>query len=111
VWDILGGHCESAETPADTLGREIQEELGVTASAYEEVAVLDEPRPAEHGEARYHVFVVTAWTGGEPRLTGAEHSELRWVSLDEALALPLAHPDYGALFRSVLGESVSAGAS
>jgi len=57
----------------------------------------------KHGDARYHVFVVTSWGGGEPRLLGAEHSELRWVNLAHALALPLAHPGYGNLFRAVLG--------
>jgi 8-oxo-dGTP pyrophosphatase MutT (NUDIX family) len=107
VWDIVGGHCEGEETPADTLVRELEEEIGVTARAYEEVAVLEEPRPAEHGEARYHVFVVTEWDGDEPRLASSEHSELRWVGLDEALALPLAHPAYGALFRVVLERSAA----
>ena len=103
VWDVIGGHCEGDETPAETLLRELEEEIGVTPSAFEEIAVLDEPRPAEHGEARYHLFIVTAWGGGEPRPRGAEHSEVRWLDLDDALALRLAHPEYSALFRSVLG--------
>jgi 8-oxo-dGTP diphosphatase len=103
VWDVIGGHCEGDETPAETLVRELEEEIGVKPSALEEITVLDEPRPAEHGEARYHMFIVTAWGGGEPRLRDAEHSEVRWLDLGEALALPLAHPEYGARFRSVLG--------
>jgi hypothetical protein len=37
-----------------------------------------------------------------PRLRNAEHSELRWMTLDEALTLPLAHPDYVRLFPAVL---------
>ena len=102
VWDILGGHCEGGETPADTLVRELEEELGVKARAFEEIAVLGEPQPVEYGEAKYHVFLVTAWDGGEPRLLGAEHSELRWMKLDEALAVPLAHPEYGGLLRAVV---------
>jgi 8-oxo-dGTP pyrophosphatase MutT (NUDIX family) len=53
------------------------------------------------------VFVVTAWGGGEPRLLGSEHSDLRWVNLDEALLLPLAHPAYDELFRRVLRRSDS----
>jgi 8-oxo-dGTP diphosphatase len=102
VWDIIGGHCEANETPAETLVRELQEEVGIRPRTFEEIAVLDEPRPAEHGEAMYHVFSVTAWDGAEPRLLGSEHSELRWLRLDEALSLPLAHPGYGAMFRDVL---------
>jgi 8-oxo-dGTP diphosphatase len=103
VWDVIGGHCEGDETPAEALVRELGEEIGVKPSAFEEIAVLDEPRPAEHGEARYHIFIVTAWGGGQPRLRGSEHSDVRWLGLDDALALPLAHPGYSALFRSVLG--------
>ncbi len=103
VWDVIGGHCEGDETPAETVVRELGEEIGVKPSAFEEIAVLDEPHPAEHGEARYHLFIVTAWGGGEPRRRGSEHSEVRWLGLDDAVALPLAHPEYSALFRSVLG--------
>jgi 8-oxo-dGTP diphosphatase len=84
------------------LVRELAEEIGIKPSAFEEIAVLEEPRPAEHGEAQYQVFIVTAWDGGEPHLLGSEHSELRWLSLASALALPLAHPGYGDLFRAIL---------
>src|SRR6185503_2046650 len=78
VWDIIGGHCERGETPAETLVREFEEEINITPRSFHEVAVLDEPCPVKHVEAQYHVFVVTAWDGAE-RLLGAEHSELRWV--------------------------------
>ncbi len=101
VWDVVGGHCAGKETPTDALLRELEEELGVKALAFEEIATLEEPQPAENGEANYHIFAVTAWTG-EPRLLNAEHSELRWLSLDQALVLSLAHPRYGQLFRAVL---------
>src|SRR5437868_3465803 len=89
------------EVPTDALVRELEEEIGVKALAFEEIGTLEEPQPAENGEANYHIFAVTAWTG-EPRLLNAEHSELRWLSLDQALVLPLAHPRYGQLFRAVL---------
>ena len=72
------------------------------ARAFEEIAVLGEPQSIEYGEAKYHVFLVTAWDGGEPRLLGAEHAELRWMKLDQALAVPLAHPEYGGLLRGVV---------
>jgi 8-oxo-dGTP pyrophosphatase MutT (NUDIX family) len=101
VWDVPGGHCNENEAPAATLVRELHEELGIAAQVFEEVAVLGEPRPAEHGEARYHMFVVRGWKG-DPQVQGSEHSELRWVSLDEARSLPLAHPEYLQLFRVAL---------
>ena len=101
VWDVVGGHSEAGEKPAETLARELAEELGIEPLAFEHVDVLDEPRPDKYGDARYHIFVVTAWSG-VPRLRNAEHSELRWLTLDEALTLPLAHPDYVRLFPAVL---------
>ena len=100
VWDVIGGHCETGETPANALIRELREEIGVEARAVEEIAVLDEPHPEAHGEARYHIFLVTAWDG-EPQLRNREHSELRWFEIDRASDVPLAHPDYRALFRVV----------
>jgi hypothetical protein len=39
----------------------VQEEIGVSPRTFEEIAVLAEPRQAEHGEARYHIFLVTGW--------------------------------------------------
>jgi len=103
VWDVVGGHCEGGEAPGDALVREVQEEIGVKPRTFKEIAILPEPDPAEYGEAQYHIFLVTAWDGGEPRLMGSEHSELRWVSLECALALRLAHPGYGKLFTATLG--------
>ena len=100
VWDVIGGHCETGEAPADALVRELREEIGVNARAMREIAVLGEPHPAAHGEARYHVFLVTAWDG-EPQRRNREHSELRWFDIEQARDVPLAHPDYSALFRTL----------
>ena len=62
MWDVLGGHCEADETPAATLVRELREEIGVTARAFEQIAVLGEPDPAAHGEARELMWAPYAWT-------------------------------------------------
>jgi 8-oxo-dGTP diphosphatase len=109
VWDVVGGHCETNEAPADALIRELREEIGVEALAVEQIAIFGDPEPATHGEARYHMFVVTAWSG-EPELRNAEHSELRWVGATEAGTLPLAHPDYPGLFREAIRRAQAAGA-
>jgi len=87
--------------PAETLVRELQEEIGVQVLAFEEIAVLGEPQPASHGEAQYHMFLVTAWDG-DPRLLDSEHSELRWLDLDLNARLPLAHPGYRGFFSVAL---------
>ena len=109
VWDVVGGHREGGEAPGDALVREVQEEIGVKPRTFKEIAILAEPNPAEHGEARYHIFLVTAWDDGEPRPRGSEHSELRWVSVEDALVLPLAHPGYGKLFTATFGHGDKVG--
>jgi 8-oxo-dGTP diphosphatase len=101
VWDVIGGHCETTEAPSEALIRELREEIGVNAVAFEEIAVLAEPEPATHGAARYHMFIVTVWDG-EPELRNREHSELRWVGADEVGNLSLAHPEYPGLFRKAI---------
>ncbi|HEY9347920.1 MAG TPA: NUDIX domain-containing protein [Inquilinus sp.] len=101
-WDVLGGHLEAGETPEQALVREVQEEAGVTPLRHRLVATLPDLDPVRNGEARYHVFVVTGWTGGEPRMLGDEHSELRWIPIEEAVRLPdLAIDAYRDIFRSL----------
>jgi ADP-ribose pyrophosphatase YjhB (NUDIX family) len=101
VCAVLGGHCEGSETPVGALLRELAEEMGVVRLPLDDVAVQGEPKPAVNGEARCHVFTVTAWAD-EPRLLGSEHAEMRRVTLGKAMALPPAHPGYGDLFSKVL---------
>ncbi len=103
VWDTIGGHREDGETLAQTLLREFEEEIAVTPTAFDVAAVLDEPDPDRYGARRYHVYVVSGWRGPGPTMLGAEHSELRWLPIDEALGLglELAHPGYRDILRKL----------
>ena len=103
VWDVFGGHVEGKETLEETLIRELREELDITPTAFEFLATYPEPDPRTNGSHLYHFFKVTMWTGPGPRLCGAEHTEIRWHTLDEALALNLAAREYMALFREHVG--------
>ncbi len=94
AWDMIGGHQEKGEALDDTLRRELEEEIGVTPTEFREIAVLAERSPEVHGERAYHVFAVTAWRGPGPAMRDNEHSEIGWFTVDEALALDLAHPGY-----------------
>ncbi len=81
-WDVPGGHRKEDETALATLVRELREELGVTPiDANPLVDVID-------GCIVQHLFLVTRWSGGEPRVLGEEHVRLTWFSYREAIALP-----------------------
>ena len=99
VWDLIGGHCETGESPVQTLVRELEEELGIIPTTFQEVDILAEPDTETHGDYRYHVYLVTAWNGVPHNRQPQEHSELQWFSLEDALGLDVAHPHYPELFK------------
>ena len=101
AWDVFGGHQEDGETIAETLVRELAEELDVTPLDYIELAMLDEPKPETNGARAYHVFAVTAWRGPGPTMLGDEHSEIAWFTIDQALALDLALAGYKPLLAGL----------
>jgi 8-oxo-dGTP pyrophosphatase MutT (NUDIX family) len=87
LWDAIGGHLEPGESIETALVRELNEELGVTPTAYRLIGSFPEPRPDLYGEALHHVFAVTAWSGGPPSNACDEHSQIRWFTEDQVLAL------------------------
>jgi len=87
LWDAIGGHVEPGESIEAALVRELNEEIGVTPTDFRLLGSFPEPRPDLYGEALHHVFAVTAWTGGHPSNVCDEHSEIRWFTLDQVLAL------------------------
>lgn len=107
VWDMPGGHVEAGESPEQALLRELDEELGVLATAWRELAVLRAPAMSEEGAEgiRMHVFVVSAWRGEPRNLQPEEHDAVAWFTRDDLPGLTLAHPGYSALFQDVLGAS------
>lgn len=95
-WDVIGGKVEQGELIERTLVRELTEEVGIVPQVVTpfETLVDDNGR----GPARYHIFVVHMWSGGEPSLANHEHTELRWFTSSEARDLPdLALPEYPAM--------------
>ena len=65
---------------------------------------MAETNPSRHGEGQYHIFVVTDCEG-EPSLSNAEHSELRWLRMEQAQALALPGPIYCSLLQTALQHS------
>lgn len=88
-WDLVGGHVEPGESPADAVRRECREEIAVEITAWVPVDVhLDAP------DLLAHAFLVTQWTGQPMNAAPEEHDQLGWFSSGEISTLLLAHPSY-----------------
>ena len=100
-WSFPGGHVEAGESLDQALAREMREEIGVAPSDFARIATIVDPADPR---ITYHMYLVHAWTGGEPTLSGDEHSELRWIARAEAGDLDdLALPDYRSLLARLGG--------
>ena len=74
----IGGHTKPSERMLDTVRQAA--DAGIRSG-------LDRP--------------VTQWSGFPRNVQPQEHSEIRWFSINEALQLDLALPDYPKLFRTM----------
>ena len=101
VWDVFGGHMEAGEEREQTLVRELQEELGITPTAWKYVETLKDPSV----ELTAHLYLVTEWSGVCNNQQPEEHSAIRWFTLTEATQLDLADPSYPDLFARYLANS------
>lgn len=101
VWDVFGGHVEPGEGLEQTLVRELQEELGITPTQWrylEEISFSSEPSDP----VTLYLYLVTDWDGIPVNRQLEEHSAIDWFSLEQAIQLPLAHPDYPTIFARYL---------
>lgn len=87
-WEFPGGKAEPGETPADTLKREYIEEFDLKITVGDQLC----EGSFNNGDNEYRLVGYQIYfKGGSPVLK--EHSEYRWVSIDELPALPMAASD------------------
>jgi 8-oxo-dGTP diphosphatase len=104
VWDIIGGHGTSNETPEQTLTRELKEELDVIATEWKLLAVLPDQEPGLNEQYIYYVYVVIDWIGSPRNILIDEHDALGWFEIYKALQLDLALSVYAEVFRRLAEE-------
>ena len=87
-WEFPGGKVEPGETKQQAIERELREELNIEVRALEEAAQVEHSYP----ELSIHLTLLkTELVKGTPQLL--EHSELKWVTIDEADQLDVCPAD------------------
>lgn len=85
VWEIPAGRLDPGETPAEGARRELEEELGLRASALDPLLVFY-TTPGFCDE-RLHLFRASGLTEGTPRPEADERIERGTFTLEEARAM------------------------
>jgi mutator protein MutT len=100
LWEFPGGKLEDGESDFQAAARELEEELAV------DVRAVEPPVFSKHDPgSEFVIEFMRVEIGGEPQ--ALEHIEVRWVTVDEAAALPLA-PSDRAFLNSLLADGIEA---
>ncbi len=87
-WDFPKGLMEGGESPIDAAQREVLEETGIDALAFDWGDRYLETGPYSRGKTARYYLASTAQSdvvmGPSPETGEPEHHEWRWVSFDEA---------------------------
>jgi len=93
TWGVPGGARDSDETAVAAALRETGEEAGILPAAVRPTGLLVD----DHGGWAYRTVLAEPVAPVDPRPTGGESTDVRWVAADAVTALPL-HPGFGAVW-------------
>jgi A/G-specific adenine glycosylase len=83
LWEFPGGKQEPGEPIADTIRRELREELAIEAAVGEELIVVD--HAYSHKKLRFVVHLCT-WLSGDPQPLASQ--QVRWVRPEQLADFP-----------------------
>jgi 8-oxo-dGTP diphosphatase len=96
-WEVPGGHIEPGESIAQTLTREIQEELSMQVISLDYwVSSFDWGQNLDHRNIQ-----ILGKASGEPIMEGEKVTEFCWVGLDNIAILDQS-PDHQRILKFVL---------
>lgn len=79
-WNGVGGKVKIGESVTDSFIRETQEELNVTPTEFEQVAMHTFTYPGEESSWDAYVYFVTKWTG---EISESEEMSPKWFKISE----------------------------
>ncbi|HZB51845.1 MAG TPA: NUDIX hydrolase [Mycobacteriales bacterium] len=91
TWGVPGGARDSAETAVQAALRETSEEAGLDPASVRPTGLLVD----DHGGWSYSTVVGEPLGAVQPRPTGGESEDVRWVTAADLATLPL-HPGFAA---------------
>jgi 8-oxo-dGTP diphosphatase len=88
-WEFPGGKVDEGETPVEAIIREFREEMDVTVSVAEHIATVE----FSNKNGRSSLLAFHLILPDDPEITLAEHSAVRWATLEEIEGLSFVDSD------------------